>query len=260
MPSRSARLSVARSAASTLGVDTRCSPRAKPSGAKSGCCAWGCARRWEWIGELGYATYALQAPGVVERQSGVGDGQLRLRYTAFDEAMPHAELPWPRLIVSGLVRLPLGTVAGRHSAAGLGSGGAPRGLGTWEVGAGTELQRSLLPGLELWLGGEAAYRFEDRVLGRARRLGPRLEAALGLRVLANGWLSATLSVRGRAIGEVELGGRSLPGTSERLLSVVVGLGSYDARTRVTLGLDPPVLSRGATAGVSLGLALAVGMP
>jgi hypothetical protein len=218
-------------------------------------------QRWEWLGELGYANYRLRAPRYFERESGVGDALVRLRYSALSEAMPHAAFPAPGVIVSGLLRAPLGAVAGDASA-NFGSGGAPRGLGAWEVGAGLELKRSLVPVLELWLGGEAAYRFEDHSLGRARRLGPRAEVALGMRALLAPWLSSTLALRVRAIGDVELAGRSLPGTSERLLSVIAGLAVYDRPSRVrsalTLGLDPPAGSQGATAGVAVGVLLARG--
>ncbi len=218
-------------------------------------------RRWEWLGELGYSAYRAHAAGFDERQTGLGDALIRVRYSAFDEAMPHASVPWPAVIVSALVRAPLGSVASEAGTS-FGSGGASRGLGGWGVGAGLELRRSLTPALELWLGGEAAHRFEDHVLGRARRLGPRLEAALGSRVSVAPWLSSTVALRLRSIGDVELERRSLPGTSERLLSVVLGLTAFDRpsrfRSAVTLSLDPPAVSRGATAGAALGVSLAVG--
>jgi hypothetical protein len=218
-------------------------------------------RRWEWLAELGYSAYRLHAPGFVERQSGVGDALVRLRYSALDEAMPHAAFPAPGLLLALLVRVPLGAVES-DAGTSLGSGGAPRGLGAWEVGAGAELKRSLMPTLELWLGGEAAYRFEDHALGRARRLGPRVEAAVGGRALVAPWLASTLALRLRTVADVELDGRSLPGTSERLWSVVVGLAVYDRprrfRSAVTLSVDPPVLARGSTAAAALGLSLALG--
>lgn len=218
-------------------------------------------RRWEWLGELGYATYRAHAGNFSEHQNGLGDALLRARYSAFDEAMPHASLPLPAVIVSALVRAPLGSVA-NDTGTSFGSGGASRGLGAWELGAGLELRRSLLPAFELWLGGEAAYRFEDHALGRGRRLGPRLEGALGGRALLAPWLSSTVALRLRSIGDVELARQVLPGTSERLLSVALGLALYDRGTRfrsaATLSWDPPVASRGATAGVALGLSLGLG--
>lgn len=218
--------------------------------------------RLEWLGELGYAAYRLHASGFAERQRGVGDALLRLRYTAAGEAMPHEALPLPSVTLSALVRVPLGAVAS-DTGTSFGAGGAPRGLGAWELGGGVELQRSLSPALEAWLGGEAAYRFADDALGRPRRLGPRFEAALGVRALPSPWLTTTLGLRLRSIGDVELGGRSLPGTSERLFSVIGGFAFFDRpsrfRSSVTLGYDPPLLSEGATAGASLGLSLAVGL-
>lgn len=218
-------------------------------------------RRWEWLGELGYSAYRAHAAGFSEHQSGLGDALVRARYSAFDEAMPHASLPLPALILSALVRAPLGSVT-NDTATSFGSGGAPRGLGAWELGAGLELRRAIVPALELWLGAEAAHRFEDHALGRTRRLGPRLEAALGGRTVMTPWLSSTVALRWRTIGDVQLSERSLPGTSERLLSVVLGLSAYDRsrrfRSAITLGWDPPLASQGATAGVALGFSMGLG--
>lgn len=219
------------------------------------------AQRWEGIGELGYAAYSFHAPGYFERQNGIGDVLLRLRYSLLDEAMPHAAFPAPGLVLAALVRAPLGTAASDATAS-FGSSGSPRGLGAWEVGAGAELKRSLLPSLELWLGGEAAYRFEDHALERARRLGPRVEAALGARMLPTPWLSTTLALRLRSIGDVALDGRTLDGTSERLWSAVLGVAVFDRpsrlRTAATLSVDPPLWGRGSTAAAALSLSLALG--
>ena len=220
-------------------------------------------QRLEWVGELGYARYRLHAPGFIERQAGIGDALLRARYSAIDEAMPHQPLPLPAVAISVLLRAPLGTAASSGTTS-FGSGGAQRGLGAWELGAGAELKRSLLPVLELALAGEAAYRFEDHALGSARQLGPRVEATLGARVLPLDWLASSLAVRLRTVGDVQLAGRSLEGTSERLWSFVLGAAVYDRGTRfrgaITLSVDPPLgaLSRGSTATTSLGVSLAVG--
>ena len=221
-------------------------------------------RRWEWLGELGYAAYRFHAPGFAERPNGIGDGLLRLRYSIFDEGMPHETFPAPSLLLSALLRAPLG-VAAEGPSSSFGSGGAPRGLGAWELGGGVELKRSLVAKLELWLGGEAAYRFADHALGTARRLGPRLEAALGARASPVGWLASSLALRLRTVGDVELAGRPLAGTSERLCSVVLGVAFYDrgsrVRSAVTLSVDPPLgaLSRGSTAAASLGVSLGAGL-
>lgn len=228
-------------------------------------------RRVEWLGELGYASYRFHATGRFEQRSGVGDGLLRARVTLRDEGMPH-ESPWlPAIAASGLLRAPLGVLA-RNRTTSFGSGGAQLGLGTWEVGAGLDASRSLLPKLELLLGAEAAYRFEDHVLGRSRRLGPRLDAALGARVSPSAWLAASLALRARITGDVALGQpgggaeRRLPGTGERLWSVVLGASAYDRRTRlrsqVTLSVDPPVdigrFSVGSTAAAALSVGLGYG--
>jgi hypothetical protein len=119
-----------------------------------------------------------------------------------------------------------------------------------------------VPGLELWLGGEAAYRFEDHALGRARRLGPRFEIAVGSRAIVAPWLSITGAARVRRVGDVELDQRSLAGTSERLVSMVLGVAADDRRRRfrsaLSLSFDPPVASQGATAGMALGTSIALG--
>lgn len=221
-------------------------------------------RRVEWLAELGYSSYHLHAPGFIEQQTGPGDALLRARFAAFDEGMPHERVRLPGLVLSAMVRAPLGAAASDGSES-FGSGGAQRGLGAWEVGAGLELKRSLWPALELGLMGEAAYRFEDHALGAPRRLGPRLDAALGARLLPLDWLTGTLALRLRTIGDVEYAGRSLEGTSERLGSVVLGASVFDPRSRlrssVTFSVDPPLarLSKGSTAAAALGVSLGVGL-
>jgi hypothetical protein len=71
-------------------------------------------------------------------------------------------------------------------------------------------------------------------------------------------------VRYRITGDVDYDGRRLPGTGERLLSIVLGAGWYDEatglRSSLTLSLDPPVrrASAGSAAVAALGLALGYG--
>lgn len=220
--------------------------------------------RFEGLAELGYSSYRFHAGRTAEQQSGLGDALLRARYRAFDEAMPHASLPWPALSFTALLRAPLGALA-KDRAGSFGSGGAQRGLGAWEVGAGLELMRSLSPRLQLSLAGEGAYRFEDHVLGAARRLGPRWDATLGSRARLSDWLWGSVAVRLRMTGDVALAGRTLDGTSERLFSLMVGASALDESSRfrsaITLIFDPPVsgLSRGSTAAVSLGVSLGIGI-
>ena len=221
-------------------------------------------RRWEWLGELGYSDYRFHAPFVSERQSGLGDAQLHARYRAVEESMPHESWPRPALSFSALLRAPVGALAAQRGGS-FGSGGAERGLGAWELGGGLELMRSVLPTLTLTLGGEAAYRFEDHVLGEPRRLGPRLDSALGVRALAAPWLSTSLAVRFRMTGDVSFAGRALDGTGERLWSLVMGAGVFERgsrfRSAFTFSVDPPIsgLSAGSTATVSLAASLGIGV-
>ena len=223
-------------------------------------------QRVEWLGELGYAAYRFHAPGTALERTGIGDALLHARLKLRDEGMPH-ESPWlPAVGVSVLVRAPLGALAGRHDTS-FGSGGAQLGLGAWELGAGIEARRSLVPKLELMLGAEGAFRFEDHVLGRTRprQLGPRADVLLGARALPSAWSAATLALRARFAGDVTLDDRRLPGTGERLLSVVLGGAFYDRssklRSSLTLSLDPPVrsLSVGSTAAAALSVALGYGV-
>lgn len=227
-------------------------------------------RRLEWSGELGFAAYRFHAPGVVERRTGLGDALLHARYTAWDESMPHERWPRPSLSLASLLRAPLGTTSASRAPS-FGSGGAQLGLGTWELGGGLEVARSLVPELELALGAEAAYRFQDHALGRARprRLGPRADLALGARVLPSAWWSFSVTLRERLSGDVTLNGGKLDGTAERLWSVVLGAGVYERqldgglRSSLTLSFDAPFgqsgpFAVGSTRAAALGVALGYG--
>jgi hypothetical protein len=225
-------------------------------------------RRVEWLAELGYASYRFHTLTRIEDRTGVGDLIFRSRVTLRDEGMPHESGWWPALALSGLLRVPLGALADNRSA-GFGSGGAQLGLGAWEVGMGLDVVRSIVPELQLLVGAEGAYRFEDHVLGPARRLGPRLDATLGTRVVPNAWFAGTLGVRARVTGNVTFGNgseaRSLPGTAERLWSLVLGAAVYDRqsklRSSLTLSIDPPLgsFSVGSTAAAALSVGLAYGV-
>jgi hypothetical protein len=215
--------------------------------------------------ELGGASYRLHAGGYHERAVGIGDALLRGRYTLRQESMPHEDLQLPAVALSALLRAPLGGLTeGRSS--GFGSGGAPLGLGAWEAGAGVDAARSVSRDLSLIASAELAYRFEDHVLGVARRLGPRAEINLGARLFSDEWLSGSVALRARFTGDVSLGGRTLSGTAERLWTLVVGVGAFDRRSRlrsaITLSVDPPWdvlgLSVGSTSSVALGCSLGYG--
>jgi hypothetical protein len=222
-------------------------------------------QRIEWLTEVGFAEYRFHAPRVLEQQAGFGDALFHARYSLFDEGMPHERPWWPALNLSALLRAPLGVLSASRAAS-FGSGGAQLGLGAWELGGGLEAKRTLLPKLELLLGGEAAYRFEDHVLGpdRPRKLGPRADVALGARILPAAWFSSSVALRLRLAGDVSLSGRRLEGTSERLGSVVVGGSVFDAGTRLrsslTFSIDPPLagFSRGSTSAAALSVALGYG--
>jgi len=229
-------------------------------------------RRVEWLGELGYASYRFHALRRVEQRAGIGDALLRARVTLRDEAMPHESQWLPALALSGLLRAPLGVLAQNRTTS-FGSGGAQLGLGAWELGVGGDAAWLLVPKLELLLGAEGAYRFEDHVLGRARRLGPRLDATLGARVAPSAWFATSLALRARVTGDVWLGDREggakrrLEGTAERLWSVVLGAAVYEPKSKlrssVTLSVDPALgswssFSVGSTAAAALSVALGYG--
>ncbi len=220
-------------------------------------------QRLEWLFELGYASYRFHAGSTVVRHEGMGDAMLRARYGLLAEGMPHETPRWPALAVSALLRAPVGALSSSR-ATGYGSGGAQLGLGAWEAGAGVDLTRSGLDALDWFLGTEAAYRFRDHSLGRARRLGPRLDGWVGMRARANDAWSASMALRARVTGDVTLEGATLDGTGERLLSLLLGASFFDQpsgfRSSATLSLDPPLRLYGAgtTASVALGLALGYG--
>jgi len=223
-------------------------------------------RRVEWLGELGYAAYRFHAPGLAEGRTGIGDALLHVRVGVRDEDMPHETLRLPALWLSGLVRAPLGVLAQSRTSS-FGSGGAQLGLGAWELGLGVEAKRAILPRVEVLLGVEGAYRFEDHVLGpaRPRQLGPRADVALGARALPSDWLATSVALRWRMTGDVTLGGRRLTGTAERLWSLVLGAAVYERssklRSSITLSVDPPLgsLSVGSTAAAALSVALGYGV-
>lgn len=222
-------------------------------------------QRVEWLGELGYAAYRFHAPGTELERAGIGDALLHVRVKLRDEAMPHES--WlPAVTASGLLRAPLGSIANRQNTS-FGSGGAQLGLGAWELGAGFEARGTLVPKLELLLGVEGAFRFQDHVLGpaRTRQLGPRTDVSFGARALPSDWFAATVALRARFSGDVTLDERRLPGTGERLWSVVLGAAFFERSSRlrssVTLSLDPPLpsLSAGSTAAAALSVALGYGV-
>lgn len=220
--------------------------------------------RLEWLADLGFASYRFHAGSFSERERGVGDLLLRGRYTLREEAMPHQEPRWPSLAATALLRAPLGALAQSRSS-GFGSGGAQLGLGAWEAGLGLDLARSELGMLDWFISTEAAYRFEDSALGRARQLGPRADAWLGARVRAERLWATSLALRARFTGSVKLDGRALEGTRERLLSLVWGISfqkpASGFRSSATITWDPPLprLSASSTSAVALGLALGYGV-
>lgn len=226
-------------------------------------------RRVEWLGELGYASYRFHAPRRFEQRAGLGDALLRARVTLREEGMPHESRWLPAFALSGLLRAPLGVLAQNRTAS-FGSGGAQLGLGAWELGVGFDASRSLVPKLELLLGAEGAYRFDDHVLGRARRLGPRLDATLGARVSPSAWLATSLALRARMTADAALGDRAggaarrLEGTAERLWSIVLGASVYERksqlRSSLSLSVDPPLgsFSVGSTAATALSVGLGYG--
>lgn len=218
-------------------------------------------RRLEWLAELGYAAYRFHAGSLAHEQKGIGDLIVRARYLVLTEAMPHEALPLPSLGATLLVRAPLGSLS-TGAAHGFGSGGPQLGLGAWELGGGLDAARSLTSSLGVLLAGELGYRFEDDALGRPRQLGLRVEGLLGLRATPLDWLSALVALRARSSGDAELAGRELPGTGERLVSLVLGGTIYDAgsgiRSSLTLSWDPPwsALSSGSSAQTALGVSVA----
>jgi hypothetical protein len=84
-------------------------------------------------------------------------------------------------------------------------------------------------------------------------------------VLPLAWLATSVALRLRMTGDVTVAERRLPGTAERLWSIVVGAAFYDRssklRSSITLSVDPPFgsLSVGSTAAAALSVALGYGV-
>lgn len=217
------------------------------------------SKRLEASGELGFASYHFQAPGIHEQRAGLGDALVRARARLVEEGMPHESFR-PSAGLSVLGRAPVGALS-RQRSAGYGSGGVQLGLGAWEVGLGADAARSLTPSLTLALAAEAAYRFEDRALGRARHLGPRADASLTAAYAVADWLTTAASVRLRLVGDVSLDGQRLPGTGERLWTVSGSASFAPRRSRfrsaVTLSAEPPVsrIAQGGAASLAVSCGL-----
>jgi len=219
--------------------------------------AWRLDPRFEAQAELGAARYAFHSGAFHELQTGLGDAIARARYRLVDEAMPHAAVPLPALALDVLVRAPLGALVSSRSG-GFGSGGAQLGLGTWEAGAGLIASRSLGSSWAMWLSVEAGYRFPDRRLGDDRHLGPRLDAAVGLRRSLVTWMSVVGAVAGRVSGDASSSGMRLEGSGERLVSLVLGLNARPPHsggllTGLSVSVDPPLsaLSRNVVASTAV---------
>lgn len=222
------------------------------------------SERLESSAELGFASYHFAAAQLNEERAGIGDALVRTRALLLEENMPHESLR-PALGLSLLLRAPLGELS-RRSGQSYGSGGVQLGLGAWEAGGGFDVAHGVGPWLTLGVAAEAAYRFEDHALSRARRLGPRAEVSVSAALAASDLLTLLLSTRLRAIGDVTLDEKRLPGTGERAwtwaASALLAPPHARLRTSITAAVDPPVpfVARGSAAAVALSLGFSYGLP
>lgn len=221
------------------------------------------SERFESSAELGFASYHFAAATLSEERAGVGDALLRTRALLLEEDMPHQAFR-PALGLAVLLRAPLGELS-RRSGQSYGSGGVQLGLGAWEAGAGFDLAHRAGSWLTLGLAAEAAYRFEDHALARARRLGPRAEASMSAALAVDDTHTLLLSTRLRLVGDVTLDERRLPGTGERAWTLAASAlftpPHARFRTSITAAVDPPVafVALGSAAAVALSLGLTYGL-
>jgi len=157
----------------------------------------------------GYGARSVALSAAAERNAGLSDTLLRIRYEAAAEPDPWQSGGYPSLAMMGTLRLPSGEAEGL----------APRGLGTIEVALGLSLERSFARVLRAGLLAELAGRLPDTTFGYSRALGPRASAEFTLSYFASADLviSALLSTRWE--GNVSVNQRAQSGTAQRLTEI-----------------------------------------
>lgn len=166
-------------------------------------------QRMELSAVLGYGARAVALSTASERNAGLADTLLRVRYEAAEEPNPWESSVFPSLAMLGSLRLP------SASAEGL----APRGLGTTELALGVSLERSFGPKLRGGLLAEFAGRLPDTAFGYTRALGPRASGEFTLSYFATPDLVMSLLLSTRWEGNVRVNQRAQSGTAQRLTEI-----------------------------------------
>lgn len=166
-------------------------------------------KRLELSALAGYGARDVALGRAAERNAGLSDTFLRLRYEGIDEPMPWQNSSYPSLAMMATLRLPTANAEGL----------APRGLGTTEFALGVSLERSFARVVRAGLFAEFGGRLQDTALGFARQLGPRASAELTLAYFATPDLVLSALIGTRWEGNVSVQRRLQSGTAQRLTEI-----------------------------------------
>jgi len=166
-------------------------------------------QRMELSAIAGYGARNVTLSNANERNAGLADTLLRVRYEAAEEPNPWQSSVFPSLAMLGTVRLPTANAEGI----------APRGLGTTEFALGVSLERSFGPKFRGGILAEFAGRLPDTAFGYTRALGPRASGEFTLSYFATPDLVLSALVSTRWEGNVRLNQRAQSGTAQRLTEV-----------------------------------------
>lgn len=166
-------------------------------------------QRLELSGVLGYGARDVTLGSATERNVGLSDTFLRMRYDSIDEPLPWQSGIYPSVAVMATARLPTASAEGL----------TPRGLGTAEFAFGISFERGFAGRFRAGLFAELAGRMQDTTLGFTRQLGPRASAELTLAYFATPDLVLSALLGTRWEGNVTVGFRSQSGTAQRLTEI-----------------------------------------
>lgn len=166
-------------------------------------------QRMELSAMVGYGVRDVALSTASERNVGLADTLLRLRYEAAEEPNPWESGVFPSLAALGTIRLPSANAEGL----------APRGLGTTEFAFGLSLERSFGRKFRGGLLAEFAGRLPDTAFGYTRRLGPRASGEFTLSYFATPDLVVSALVSTRWEGNVWVNQRTQSGTAQRLTEI-----------------------------------------
>lgn len=166
-------------------------------------------QRMELSAIAGYGARDAALSTANERNAGLADTLLRVRYEAAEEPSPWESSVFPSLAMLGTVRLPTASAEGI----------APRGLGTTELALGVSLERSFGPQFRAGILAEFAGRLPDTAFGYTRALGPRASGEFTLSYFATPDLVLSALVSTRWEGNVRVNQRAQSGTAQRLTEV-----------------------------------------